>query len=271
MIQIKHIRLDKIVPPEFDQRLSSDQIADDDLLDSIKELGILEPLLVKDIGGKYEIVFGNRRFTQAGRAGHAAVPCIVTTKTGAELEKIKIHENIKRLPLSHIDQAYTFAFLIKTYNMTETQVATVINKSIAYVSQHLSLLQSDETLIEAVHQGRLNFSQARELMHCKDADERKRLSRICEENGATSTLVKNWVHEANRETDLINHDHDVTKQTYPIADAPVPHYPCAVCNTPTKFDEIRVVRMCHGCHNLFFLQIEQSRLDQRSTIESKAP
>jgi len=113
MSTYKFIRLDKLIPPEFDTRLTNDQEADDDLRDSIRELGILEPLLVKETENGFEIIAGNRRYKQATRAGLAAAPCIVTDPNGAETDKIQLHENIKRLPLSHVDQAYTFAHLIK--------------------------------------------------------------------------------------------------------------------------------------------------------------
>lgn len=264
MSEFKYIRLDKITPPEFDARLSGDTEADDELRDSIRENGILEPIIVKNIGGKFEIVCGNRRFQQAGRAGLAAAPCIITDATGAALDTIKIHENLKRLDLSHVDQAYTFAHLIKEYKMTETQVAVLVGKSIAYVSQHLSLLRCDELLIQAVHNGSLVFSVARELAQCKDKDERNRLMNIIIEHGATSPVVHSWVQEANRESDILERDHKEQKQQLPHTPTPEPHYPCAVCETPTRYDKIRSIRMCPGCFNLFFLELEQGRLNERT-------
>ena len=112
MEQIKHIRLDKIKTPEFDSRLTSSPEEDKELEDSIRELGILLPLIVKDVGDGYKIIAGNRRFKAAGIVGLASAPCEVLKVTGAQADKIKIHENLKRLPLSHIDQGLTFAHLI---------------------------------------------------------------------------------------------------------------------------------------------------------------
>lgn len=263
MKQIKHIRLDKIKPPEFDSRLTPSPQEDDELCDSIKEMGILLPLLVKDVGNGFEIIAGNRRYIAAGRAGLAAVPCEVLKVTGAQSDKIKLHENLKRLPLSHIDQGQTFAHLFKEYNMTETQIATLSGMSIGYVSQHLSLLQSDDKLLQAVHDGRINFSIARELNSCKDSDERSRLQDIIEESGASTSVVHGWIREANRETDNLHHDHDLKQQKFPSQEPIIPHYPCAICKTPTRYDEIRIIRMCSGCNNLFFLEIEKDRQEQR--------
>jgi len=100
MNKIIHIRLDKIKPPEFDARLTTDDQADEELRDSIREIGIKLPLLVKDTTDGYEIIAGNRRFNAAGKVGFSSVPCIIEKVSGAESDKIKLHENLKRLPLS---------------------------------------------------------------------------------------------------------------------------------------------------------------------------
>jgi len=269
MKQIKHIRLDKLKPPEFDSRLTSSPEEDDELCDSIKEMGVLLPLLVKDVGDGFEIIAGNRRFVAAGQAGLASVPCEVLKVTGAQSDKIKLHENLKRLPLSHIDQATSFAHLIKEYDMTETQITNLVNKSIGYVSQHLSLLQSDDKILQSVHDGRINFSVARELIACKDPDERSRLQDVIEAHGASTSVVNTWVRDANRETDNLNHEHDLKQQNNPTSEPHIPHYPCACCQTLTPYDRIRPVRMCPECHNLFFLEIERSKQQQRMKTTSE--
>jgi len=259
MVQIRHIRLDKIKPPEFDARISSSPAEDKELQKSIRELGVLEPILVKEVPDGFEIIIGNRRFNASGIVGLAAIPCIVCKVTGAESEKMKIHENLHSLPLSHVDQAYTFAYLIKTYKMTELQISTLVGKSISYVSQHLSLLASDPALVEAVHEGRLNFSTARELVKCKDPDDRTRLSELIEKNGASSMVVQNWVRESNRETDKLN---DQTPKTYTETqnlEPQIPMYPCASCEVPTSVVDLVTARFCPVCHKAIFTEIAQEK------------
>jgi len=266
MSSFKHIRLDKLINPEFDLRLTENPEADDELRDSIRENGILEPLLVKDTSNGYEIIAGNRRFKQAIRAGLAAAPCIVIQTTGAATDKIQLHENIKRLPLSHVDQAYTFSHLIKKYDMTEQQIATLVGKSIAYVSQHLSLLNCDDKLLQAVQDGRINFSTARELFQCKDQDELHRFINIVENNGASTDVVKTWVHESNRETDLVNEPLNKPPLNQLPATPVLPMYPCAACEVPINIPDIKIVRLCPECHNLIFSEI--SREKQKLRMES---
>jgi len=269
MNQIKHIRLEKIKPPDFDNRLTINVEEDNSLKESIRELGVLEPILVKEVPDGYEIIIGNRRFTQAGKAGLAAVPCVVLKTTGAVSEKIKIHENLKRLPLSDVDQAYTFAHLIKEFKMTEQQVATLVGKSIAYVSQHLSLLQTDNILLQAVQDGRINFSVARELMRCKDSDERQRLCHIVEDNGATTGVVHSWVNEANRESDILDAPGKESRQLDLPGKSPELLYPCAACEHPIPISKIRIVRLCENCHYLIFSEIEREKQKARQQMHQE--
>jgi len=273
MNQIKHIRLDKLLPPEFDARVTTSPEDDSELMESIRNLGILEPLVVRDTEKGLEIVIGHRRFIQAGKAGLASVPCVVIKATDSEADKMKIHENIKRLPMSHIDQGVTFKHLITKYKMTETNVAILVGKSIAYISQHLCLLESDETLIKSVQDGRINFSVARELMQLKDKDELKRLQDICEHDGAGAAIVHNWVQESNRETQ----NSDKSKITYePVSQNSSyrePTYPCQACEGKVPIRYLKISRLCPDCFNMIFSAIEdeKKKLSEKQAQGSPEP
>jgi len=270
MVHAKHIPLEKLNPPEFDHRITASPEEDDELRDSIRELGILEPLIVKDTSNGFEIVVGHRRFIQAGRAGLSAAPCIVVKTDEAGYEKIKLHENIKRLPLSHVDQAYTFAHLRKKFDMTEKQMSVLCGKSISYISQHLTLLSTDDLLVAAVHDGRINFSVARELMYCKDSDERERLMNVVIKNGATGAVVQNWVRESNRETDIVKKGEPSPNQ-YTLPDTPqVPMYPCHACEQPIEIPEMKIVRLCPHCHFAIFSEIEKEKMNARTALSLKS-
>jgi len=270
MEQIKHIRLDKLNPPDFDVRFSTNPEQDEELRESIRNLGILEPLLVRDTENGYEIIIGYRRYLAAGKVGLPAVPCIVVKANDSEADKMKIHENIKRLPMSHIDQGITFKHLISKYNMTESQVATLVQKSIAYVSQHLSLLESDPKLVDAVRDGRVNFSVARELMLLKDNDELHRLQNICENDGAGAKIVHNWVQESNRETENtppVNSHHEPNPN---IQQYTQPTYPCMACEGITQINFLKIARLCPECFEMIFKAIddEKKKIAEKTAIES---
>ncbi len=266
MEQIKHIKLEKLKPPEFDDRITPSPQEDNELMESIRELGVLLPLIVIETTDGFEIVAGNRRFAQAGRAGLSAVPCIIVKTTGAAKEKIKMHENLQRLPLSHLDQGYTFAHLVKEYKMTEQQISVMSGRSIAYISQHLTLIQSDPIIIDAVADGRINFSVARELIRCKDSDERNRLQGFIEKSGASQTTVRSWVDESNRESDNTEQQVKELNPSPTFESQQIPLYPCCACEVATSITELRTVKLCPGCHNLIFSDIEREK--QRLRMES---
>ena len=247
MNQIKHIRLDKLLPPTFDARLTTSPEADEELQNSIRHFGILEPLLVKATSTGFEIIAGHRRFTAAGVIGLQAAPCIVMKVTGADSEAIKIHENLHRLAPSDIDQASTYKYLVDTYDMTEKQVSELTGKSIPYISQHLSLLHSEPVLVKAVQDGKIHFTAARELMLIKNKDEQRRLSSIAAENGVTSEIARNWKNEANLETAILNGD-----ETPPIPSETQPKYheptfPCQLCDVTHRIAQMQVLKVCPAC------------------------
>lgn len=273
MDQIKYISLNKLNPPDFDARVTTSPDDDSELMESIKEHGVLEPLIVRNTEKGYEIIAGKRRFIEAGNAGLSSVPCIIKKSTDSDADIIKLHENIKRLPMSHIDQGMTFKHLIDKYNMTETTVASLVGKSTGYISQHLSLLESDESLIDSVREGRLNFSVARELMHLKDKDELKRMQDICEHDGAGAAIVHNWVHESNRET-LKPDNPKITYEPVPDrAQYREPSFPCQTCENKIPIKYLKVLRICPDCFHLIFsaFDAEKQKLTDKTAKGSSEP
>jgi len=273
MNQIKHIRLDKLNPPNFDVRFTTNPEEDEELRESIRNLGILEPLVIRDTENGYEIIIGSRRYREAGKLGLPAVPCIVVKANDSEADKMKIHENIKRLPMSHIDQGMTFKHLIDKYKMTESQVAFLVLKSVSYVSQHLILLESDPKLVAAVRDGRVNFSVARELMQCKDKDELHRFQNICETDGAGAKIVHTWVQESNRETENTSpgESHYVPEpNTQQYIE---PSFPCQACDFNIHIKYMKVLRICPDCFNAIFSAIkeEKMKLAEKNAVGSSEP
>ncbi len=263
-MQIIQVALTKILPPSFDQRTSTDEQADQELLDSIKQFGVMEPILVRPKGPNFEIIAGYRRFRAATRAGLPTIPCISQKSDDKETEILKVHENIHRLPLSHVDQGNTFRYLRDTFNMSETEIAALVGKSVPYISQHLTLVNSDPDIIAAVKAEEISYSASRSLIQVENPDERKRLLNIVRENGATIPVLEKWVREANR---------PVNTQNYGISlepDALVPPYtgdptfPCEGCDTITPIKNLNIVRLCPGCHYSFKSAIQGIRDDSSS-------
>lgn len=269
MEQIEHISPDLILPPSFDGRISTDEQADIELTESIRDMGIFLPLIVQKKDGKYEIIAGHRRFRCGGKVGLQTFPCLVKTASEEEIEKIKIHENIKRLPLSHIDQAITFRHLMDNYGLTEEKISIMIGKSIAYVSQHITLLESDPKLVDAVRDGKLNFSVARELMQIKSPEELTRLQKFAEDDGVTCVVARHWVDESNKETAKIAAADDTGNFPDPPPLSTQPGFKCPGCEQWHEIRELCIVRLCKSCNYLIFSAIEAQKRKQSAIAPTK--
>ncbi len=259
MISFKRILLKNIIPPEHDARIHTDIDADQELAESVRTLGVLLPLIVRKKNNDFEIIAGNRRFRAADKVGLPSVPCIISQVGDEEADKIKLHENIKRLPLSHIEQATTFLYLRSKYGHTEAQISELVGKSVPYISQHLGLIDSDPELITAVHMGTLTFSVAREIMTLKNPDDRKQIRKWAEDGGASVDIVKNWVNEAKNHPPPPAHGVDRTPLDLPPQHRTLPVFECRACEQPTPINEMRVIRICPTCEHAIFSEIEAEK------------
>ena len=264
MPEVKYIRLDMLAPPEFDVRLPAEDPTFREFCESIREHGIILPLVVRKTTQGYEIIAGNRRYRAAKAVGLAAAPCIVRKSSDSEADFLKMHENMKRLDMSHVDQAQTFEHFRTAYAMTEQQIATMIGKSIAYVSQHLTLLHTDPVLVAAVQDGRLNFSVARELMQIPSEAERKRFMGYAISGGATGETAKTWVRQWKKDAAEMPESEETALEMTPDPERSAPMYRCAACEQPIEISKLHLIRLCHRCYLEIFSAAEAAKHDTGS-------
>lgn len=245
------------VPPEHLREIS----------ESIKTLGVIEPLIVRDTKQGLEIVAGCVRFEAARLAGLKAVPCINMKLDSKAAEVLKLHENIKRVDLDHVDQGHTFQMMIETFGMTEQQVADSVGRSIGYVSQHISLILFENDLARAVKEKRISFSQARELMRVDDPLERNRLLTYCENDGASVQVLKRWVQDYLRTSNQTPVRNDnIPDQTYDHNDHNILRQ-CEACDKSVDINIIRQVFYCPDCHH----SIKQAINEEKQKDTPKSP
>ncbi len=267
MSQIKYINLADLLLPEFEAHKSIPEEHITEITESIRSIGIIEPIIVRKNGKQYEIVAGCVRYRCAKLAGLKAAPCIILSLKDKAAEVIKIHENIKRIPLDHIDQGNTFVMMRDKFSMTEQDISAIVGKSIAYISQHITLVSQDEHLIQSVRERKISFSQARELMMVDDKTERRRLQGYCENDGATVFILKTWVQE---------YKNSLIKNAPSGDSSPVfsyhtePHKEwrsCEACDKPIELKDLRPAFFCQGCHTAIKTAIfnEKSKNPDKNT------
>lgn len=173
---VKEIPIDSIVPNPHQPRRHFSPSDLEDLLASIKEHGILQPLVVTSKGdGKYELIAGERRLRASKMLGLKEVPVVVRTANEQQKLELAIIENIQRQALNAVEEAKAYQGLIDLFSLKQDEVAARVGKSRSYVANTLRLLDLDEAILQALVDGKITRSHARTLLAEGDPDRRKEL------------------------------------------------------------------------------------------------
>ncbi|MBR1904725.1 MAG: ParB/RepB/Spo0J family partition protein [Alphaproteobacteria bacterium] len=166
------IDINKIQPCRFQPREVFDEDALQALSESIREKGILQPLLLRQKdNGNYEIIAGERRWRAAQRAGLKSVPAIIKNLSDEETLEIALIENLQRENLTPIEEAEGLNRLMQDYDYTQEVVSKVIGRSRSYITNALRLLALPADVRQAVNEGKLSAGHARALVGIDDASE----------------------------------------------------------------------------------------------------
>ncbi len=170
---------------------------------------------------------------------------------------------MKRTNLSHIDQGLTFARLRTDFNLSELEISKLCGKSIAYISQHINLLDAGDQVIAAVQNKEVSFSVARELVQCKNEDDKNNLLNYAIGGGSTVETVRNWVQTANSDRSRSVQEIVTTKYEKPSVIPQQQTFICKSCEEPTIISEMMVVRLCPECDHLIFSEIRAAKEAQQ--------
>lgn len=161
--EIKELPISKLRVNPYQPRKTFNEEALRELAESIKEHGVIQPIIVKKSIKDYEIVAGERRYRASKLAGKETIPCIVRNFTDEQMMEIAVLENLQRENLNSIEEAMAYESLMKNLNLTQEQVAKRVGKSRSYITNILGLLTLPEPVKELVRQGKITQSHARTL------------------------------------------------------------------------------------------------------------
>ena len=194
------VRLSQIEPNREQPRKVFDEDALIELSESIKQYGVLQPLLVQKKDKYYEIIAGERRWRAAKLAGVKEVPVIIKDYSTQEVMEIALIENIQREDLNPIEEAQAYQRLIKDYRLKQDEVAEKVSKSRAAITNSLRLLKLDERVQEMLIQNLISSGHARALLSLEDKGlQLKAAKMILDESLSvreTERLVKRLAKEA---------------------------------------------------------------------------
>ncbi|WP_027437917.1 ParB/RepB/Spo0J family partition protein [Lachnospira multipara] len=164
------VKISLVEPNREQPRKMFDEDALIELSESIKQYGILQPLLVQKKDNYYEIIAGERRWRAAKMAGIKEVPVIIKDYTTQEVMEIALIENIQREDLNPIEEAQAYQRLIKDYRLKQDEVAEKVSKSRTAITNSLRLLKLDPRVQDMVVEGKLSSGHARAIITIEDKD-----------------------------------------------------------------------------------------------------
>jgi ParB family chromosome partitioning protein len=241
------ISCDLIDDPKQSMRSEITDASVEDLVMSIKQVGIIEPLVVKPVAGRYEVIAGHRRLFASRLAKIPEVPCYVRKANNEQTEMLKIHENLYRAEIKPPDEAKHYAYLIDRQKMSPIKIAQLISKSLSYVTDRLAILNYPDFLSEAMNKAEISFSVAREFARFTDLKQMRSAVYYAKRGGMTQEMAHKWVQDFQRQQENPN------VQDVPIIagsgdQQPIEHTAiCVYCQKGLRLIEAEVVYMHTDC------------------------
>lgn len=174
--EIREIEIDLIHPGQQQPRTFFDEAKLEELAQSIRTTGIIQPLLVRPVGGSYELVAGERRWRAAQIAGLARVPAIVREIPEDRLLEFALVENIQRQELNPIEEANAYKRLIDSLGLTQDEVAKRVGRDRSFITNYLRVLKLPTEIQELIENEKISFGHARTLLGVHDPVMQRRLA-----------------------------------------------------------------------------------------------
>lgn len=246
----KIVEVSLIDRPERISRLEIDQDRIRELADSIKERGLLQPILVHPKGERYGIIAGDRRFLAHELLGLKKIMCRIRDISGKEIKIDRAIENLQRDDLTPFEEAYIYLGLRDDDGMAIEDISKVVGKSAGVVERRLAILKMPESFQKAVHGRQVSMSVAEELWSTPDAAKREYFLTMAIEHGITKEVARSWVSDYRKSKRSAEASGERGKGDG-LAYESVPIYrACDVCREPVDYAKLVELRICGTCNGL---------------------
>ena len=172
---IQNVNIDYIIPNRFQPRLTFDEKSLNELASSIKEHGIIQPLVLRRLGDKYEIIAGERRYKAAQLAGLTEVPAIISNIDDNKSAEIALVENVQRRNLNSLEEAKSYKKILDKEGLTQDELAKKIGVSQSTIANKLRLLNLTSEAQDALMNDKISERHARSLLSVTDPEKQKAL------------------------------------------------------------------------------------------------
>jgi len=173
--EIVYVQSGQIKSNPFQPREDFDQLSIEELAQSIKEKGVIQPLLVRRRGDDYELIAGERRLRAANILGLKEIPIIVRDVSDQDSLELALIENIQREGLNPIEEVHAYQHLIDKFKVTQEKISEVLGKARVTITNTLRLLKLPHEIQEEMKKGRISFAHGRALLEIEDANHQRKL------------------------------------------------------------------------------------------------
>lgn len=195
--EVVYLHLDDIIPNRFQPREVFEERPLKELAVSIKEHGVIQPIIVRKVDDKYEIIAGERRYKASALAGLTKIPAIIRDLDDKESSKVALLENLQRKNLNPLEEARTYQKILELDEMTQEELAKTMGKSQSAVANKIRLLSLPEEIQESLLKEQISERHARTLLNLESADEQKEMLKKIIDNKMTVRQLEQEIKGTN--------------------------------------------------------------------------
>lgn len=204
--EVVQLYLDDIIPNRFQPREVFDERALKELAVSIKEHGVIQPIIVRNVNGKYEIIAGERRYKASALAGMTKIPAIIRNLDDKESSKVALLENLQRKNLNPIEEARTYQKILEIDQMTQEELAKTMGKSQSAVANKIRLLSLSDEIQSALLKEQISERHARTLLNIPDAKKQKDMLKKIIDNKMSVRALEDEIKEMYPKEEAVNEE-----------------------------------------------------------------
>lgn len=190
---VTFLEISKLVPNRFQPRVDFKEERLQELADSIKEKGVLAPILARRSGDHYEIIAGERRFRAAQKLKLERVPVVIKNVDDKEALVLSIVENVQRQELNPLEEARAFSRLIKEFSLTQEDIARAVSKDRSTVANLLRLLNLPQEIQKAISDGILTFGHGKALLGLDSVAQQVKITQLVLSNSLSVRELENYI------------------------------------------------------------------------------
>jgi len=232
------------------KRVSRFDIPDDEideLAESIRERGLLQAITVAERDGRFEVVFGDRRFLACKKLGFASIRGAVRKYSELDIAIDRATENGQRANLSPLEEAAEYVNIHETHGLTWEQIGKMLGKSGGLIVRRVRVLKMHDKIQKAIHEKKISLGVAEELHRCPDQTHALYLLEMCVDHGVTVAVVRDWVNDFVSAVRRGASDVEGGGGEFSVYEGQPIFRACALCRGPVDLMKIKHLETCPEC------------------------